>query len=101
VVALEDWSVVLTDITRTPAEYAVEGDSISPGTTTDVVLGPELPDGSKHYLDEDGYARAVDLRVGAAGPLGNWIRQGLFLMMGLETLRHEGTADHLHVALPG
>jgi len=101
VVTLEDWSVVLTDIARTPEEYAAKGDSIYPGAATGVGLGPEPPDGSKHYVDEDGYARAVDLRVGDAGPLRNWIRQGLFLMMGLDTLRHEGTADHLHVALPG
>ena len=87
VVALEDWSVVLTDIARTPEGY--------------VDMGIEPLGESRHYVGEDGYARAVDLRVSDAGPLRNWVRQGLFLIMGLKTLRHEGTADHLHVALPG
>lgn len=87
VVALEDWDMVLTDIARTPERY--------------VGMGIEPPGESRHYVDEDGYARAVDLRVADAGPLRNWIRQGVLLMMGLETLRHEGTADHLHMALPG
>ena len=87
VVALEDWNVVLTDIARTPEGY--------------VSMEMEPPGESRHYVGEDGYSRAVDLRVGDAGPLRNWVRQGLFLMMGLQPLRHEGTADHLHVALPG
>lgn len=87
VVALEDWSMVLTDIARTPEGY--------------VSMKLEAPEESRHYVGEDGYARAVDLRVGDAGALRNWVRQGLLLMMGLETLRHEGTADHLHVELPG
>ncbi|MBT4499793.1 MAG: hypothetical protein HOC74_18845, partial [Gemmatimonadetes bacterium] len=85
-VAIEDRSMVLTDIARTPEGY--------------VGMGLEPQRESRHYVGEDGYSRAVDLRVSDAGRLRNWARQGLFLLMGVETVRHVGTADHLHVALP-
>jgi len=85
-VAVEDRSMVLTDIARTPEGY--------------VGMGLEPQRESRHYVGDDGYSRAVDLRVSDAGQLRNWARQGLFLLMGVETVRHVGTADHLHVALP-
>ena len=87
VVAIEDRKMVLTDIARQPEGY--------------VGMGLKVPAESQHYIDADGYARAVDLRVTNVGDLRNWGRQGLFLLMGLRTLRHTGTADHLHIALPG
>ena len=86
-VALEDQRMVLTDIVRQPAEYAEMG---LPGRG-----------GSPHYLHGDGYAHAVDLRVSNVGETRNWARQGLFLLMGLDAIRHTGTADHLHLALSG
>jgi len=60
---------------------------------------PRAPD-SQHYVGDDGFARAVDVRVSDAGALRNWARQGMFLLMGLEAGRHQGTADHLHISLP-
>ena len=87
IVALEDRDMVLTDIARRPEGYGG--------------MGLKVPAASQHYTDADGYARAVDLRVSNVGDLRNWGRQGLFLLMGLKTLRHTGTADHLHIALPG
>jgi hypothetical protein len=56
--------------------------------------------GSRHFPDDQGYARAVDIRVSATGEMRDWLRQGSFLLMGLRASRHVGTADHLHVALP-
>ena len=79
--------MVLTDIARAPAEYR-QMDLKTQGV-------------SPHYLHVDGYAHAVDLRVSNVGETRNWARQGLFLLMGLEAIRHTGTADHLHLALPG
>jgi len=86
IVILEDRHLVITDIVRRPEGYVKMG------------LKPRL--GSQHYLQEDRYARAVDLRVSNAGEIRNWGRQGLFLLMGLRARRHDGTADHLHIALP-
>ena len=86
-VALEDRQMVLTDIAREPAEYAQ--------------MGLEGRAHSPHYLHQDGYAHAVDMRVSNVGETRNWARQGLFLLMGLQAKRHTGTADHLHLALSG
>lgn len=85
--ALEDRQLVLTDISRTANDYEEMG----------LLSRRESP----HYIKGDGYAHAVDLRVSNVGEVRNWARQGLFLLMGLETRRHVGTADHLHVSLPG
>jgi len=86
VARLAEPGLVLTDVSRSPAEYEAMG-------------MPRTPD-SRHYVGTDGFARAVDVRVSDAGALRNWARQGMFLLMGLEAGRHEGTADHLHVSLP-
>lgn len=84
-VSLEDRRMVLTDIARRPGEYAE--------------MGLQKQGASPHYLHGDGYAHAVDLRVSNVGEARNWARQGLFLFMGLDAVRHTGTADHLHLAL--
>jgi len=86
-VALEDRRMVLTDIARAPAEYRQ--------------MGLKTQGVSPHYLHVDGYTHAVDLRVSNVGETRNWARQGLFSLMSLEAIRHMGTADHLHLALPG
>jgi hypothetical protein len=46
----------------------------------------------------DAYSPAVELRVTQAGPIRRWVRQGLFLLMGLEVTSQ---GDHLHLTLPG
>ena len=62
-------------------------------------MGLRRPAASPHYLHGDGYAHAVDLRVSNVGAARNWARQGFLLLMGLNAVRHTGTADHLHLAL--
>jgi hypothetical protein len=41
----------------------------------------------------------VDLRTAGQGAVKNRLVQLYFWMMGFRTLRHVGTADHLHVQL--
>jgi hypothetical protein len=85
-VVLADRDVVVTDLQRRPADYAR--------------MGLRSADESLHYRQRDGYVHAVDLRTAGRG----WVRNTLvalyFRAMGFRTLRHVGTADHLHVALP-
>ncbi len=64
-------------------------------------MGLKAQGRSPHYLHGDGYAHAVDLRVSNVGETRNWARQGLFLLMGLQAIRHTGTADYLYLALSG
>jgi hypothetical protein len=54
---------------------------------------------SLHYRQADGWVHAVDLRTARRGWLRNLLVQVYFWMMGFDTLRHVGTADHLHVEL--
>lgn len=84
---LEDRQLVVTDVERDRQAY--------------VDMGLAAPAASRHYAGPDAYVRGVDLRVADAGPLRNWARQGLLLIMGVDARRHVGTADHLHVTLPG
>lgn len=55
---------------------------------------------SKHLKQSDGYAHAVDLRTKGRPEYKNQLMTLYFRAMGLETLRHVGTDDHLHVAMP-
>ena len=81
-----DRDLVLTDIARTSDDYE------------DMEL--QRREQSPHFAQVDGFAHAIDVRVTDAGVLRNWARQGFFLLVGLDALRHEGTADHLHISLP-
>jgi hypothetical protein len=54
---------------------------------------------SLHYRQADGWVHAVDLRTAHRGSVRNRMVQVYFWMMGFDTLRHVGTADHLHVQL--
>lgn len=84
---LGEGDLVLTDVSRTPADYDD--------------MGLTEPTWSSHFFSpRDGYAHAIDLRVSDAGDLRNWARQGVFLALGLRASRHGGTTDHLHVSLP-
>jgi hypothetical protein len=82
---LADRDAVLTDISRVPADYAR------------MDLNPLRR--SSHYVQPDGWVHAVDLRTAGRGAVGNWMLERYFRVMGLETWRHVGTADHLHVQL--
>ena len=82
---LADDDLVITDIARTPADY--------------VAMDLPVRDASHHYRQRDGYVHAIDLRTIGRPQWRNWITQQYFRTMGFRTLRHVGTADHLHVGL--
>jgi hypothetical protein len=83
---LLDGDLVITDLARTPEDY--------------VTMGLPVYEASLHFRQEDGYVHAMDLRTLDRAAWRNWLMQGYFLLMGMRTLRHVGTADHLHVSLP-
>lgn len=83
---LADTEVVVTDIGRRRSDYARMG------------LRPVHR--SHHYVQSDGWVHAVDLRTRGRGRVRNTLSHAWFAAMGFETLRHRGTADHLHIALP-
>src|SRR6059058_4886373 len=90
-VALSTWmlvdkDIVITDLARRPADYAA--------------MGMRPADESLHYVQADGYINAVDLRTRGRSGVKNRLVQLYFWSVGLGTLRHVGTADHLHVELP-
>lgn len=82
---LADRGLVITDLERVPADYPA--------------MGLPVYDGSLHYVQADGWAHAMDLRTSGRGMISNALRQLYFAAMGFGTLRHVGTADHLHVEL--
>jgi hypothetical protein len=82
---LADDGLVITDLARTPEDYERMG----------------LPhrERSHHYRQRDGYVHAADLRTIGRGEIRNRLVETYFTVMGFRTLRHVGTADHLHVGL--
>jgi hypothetical protein len=85
-VILADRDLMVTDLARRPADYQT--------------MGLPANDGSLHYLQPDGYVHAIDLRTTGRGFVRSRLVQAYFWTMGFVTLRHVGTADHLHVELP-
>jgi hypothetical protein len=85
VVFLVDPSSVMTDAGRTPEDYWLWG----------------LPqnEASLHFEQADGYVHAVDLRTTGRSALRNFTLEMAFWAFGFHSLRHVGTADHLHVSL--
>ncbi len=83
---LADRELLLTDLARRPADYAR--------------LGLPRREASLHYRQTDGWVHAVDLRTAGRSGTVNLLVSWYFRGMGFTTLRHVGTADHLHVALP-
>jgi hypothetical protein len=84
-VILVDPKLVITDMARTPDDYPR--------------MGLPVNDRTKHYQQRDGWVHAVDLRTRGRGEIANRMIQFYFWIMGFSTLRHVGTADHLHVQL--
>jgi hypothetical protein len=84
---LLDGRIVLTDIERGEADYAA--------------MRLPRPEHSFHYRQEDGTVHAIDLRTEGRGAVRNELVRAYFELLGFETIRHVGTADHLHVRLPG
>lgn len=84
---LADAGLVITDGARTPADYAR--------------MGLPVNERSLHFEQAaTGYVHALDLRTSGRPAWQNRLMQGYFAAMGFHTLRHTGTADHLHVSLP-
>jgi hypothetical protein len=80
-----DGDLVLTDSRRVAGDYAR--------------MGLRVNDRTKHYAQKNGWVHAVDLRTNGRGEIRNRALQGYFSLMGFQTLRHVGTADHLHIQL--
>jgi hypothetical protein len=83
---LADRDLVITDLARRPEDYPA--------------MGLAANDGSLHYVQRDGWAHAADLRTAGRSEIASRLLQLYFWSMGFATLRHVGTADHLHVELP-
>lgn len=84
-VTLADDGLVITDIERFEEDYARMGLPVNPA--------------SLHYRQESGYVHAVDIRTIGRGTVRNALLRGSLELMGFRTIRHVGTADHLHVEL--
>jgi hypothetical protein len=82
---LADDGLVITDLARMPTDY--------------VRMGLPQRERSHHYTQGDGYVHAADLRTIGRGEIRNRLVETYFTIMGFRTLRHVGTADHLHVGI--
>ena len=80
-----DRSLLITDASRLPEDYRRMG----------------LPTArhSLHYRQSNGYTHAIDLRTRHRSWVRNQLLRLFFAALGFNTLRHVGTADHLHVSL--
>ena len=77
--------LLLTDASRKPEDYKK--------------MGLKTNERSLHYKQDDGYVYAVDIRTKGHSRFRNWLVGAYFKLSGFETLRHVGTADHLHVSV--
>ncbi|HEV8511184.1 MAG TPA: hypothetical protein VGQ48_12115 [Gemmatimonadales bacterium] len=82
---LVDGDMLITDSGRQPDDYAK--------------MGLRTNNRTRHYRQADGWIHAVDLRTTGRGAVKNRGVQFYFWLMGFDTRRHVGTADHLHVEL--
>lgn len=82
---LADPDAVITDAGRTPDFYRR--------------LGLPPNESSLHFKQESGFVHALDLRTVGRPEWRNRAAEIAFRAMGFHTLRHVGTADHLHVSL--
>jgi len=82
---LVDSDAVITDAGRTPDFYRR--------------LGLPPNESSLHFEQESGFVHALDLRTIGRSDRRNRAVEIAFRAMGFHTLRHVGTADHLHVSL--
>jgi len=82
---LVDPASVITDASRTREDYFLMG------------LSPN--EASLHFEQGDGYVHALDLRTNGRSALRNRAVELGFWALGFHSLRHVGTADHLHVSL--
>jgi len=85
-VILADREIVVTDARRQREDYAG--------------MGLPVYERSLHFEQQSGWVHAVDLRTIGRAEWKNVLLNWYFRSMGFRTLRHVGTADHLHVSLP-
>ena len=85
VFVLADADAVITDADRSPDFYAR--------------VGLPANESSLHFRQDDGFVHALDLRTINRPEWRNLAAELAFRAMGFHTLRHVGTADHLHVSL--
>lgn len=78
--------LIVTDLHRTPDDYRS--------------MGLPVRDQSLHYPQKSGYVHAVDIRTKGRPEWKNKLTEMTFELFGMSTLRHVGTADHLHISLP-
>lgn len=82
---LVDPDAVITDAGRTREDYWL--------------MGLPTNEASLHFEQETGYVHALDLRTSGRSELRNRAVELGFWALGFHSLRHVGTADHLHVSL--
>ncbi len=82
---LVDRDLLITDGSRQPEDYKR--------------MGLKTNNHSLHYKQSDGFSHALDIRTKGRPEWLNKTVQIYFRLMGFNTLRHVGTADHLHVSL--
>jgi len=80
-----DKDLIITDAERQPEDYKK--------------MGLKSIKNSLHYTQSTGFTHAIDLRTRNRPAWKNYMVQGYFYVMGFRTLRHTGTADHLHISL--
>ncbi len=80
-----DKTLIITDANRQPEDYKK--------------MGMRSKKHSLHYPQKSGYVHAVDIRTKNRGLVRNFLISSYFQLMGFNTLRHGGTADHLHVSI--
>ncbi len=80
-----DKDLIMTDGSRNPEDYKK--------------MGLKTIKRSLHYQQKNGYSHAFDIRTNGRSELRNNILNFYFKLMGFNTLRHIGTADHLHISL--
>ncbi|MEO1022406.1 MAG: hypothetical protein AAFW89_07665 [Bacteroidota bacterium] len=85
-VTLADNELLITDISRTAEDYKRWGLPVN--------------ESSLHFKQDDGFVHAVDIRTKGHSELRNTLVEQSLRLMGLYTLRHTGTADHLHISIP-
>lgn len=76
---------IITDMSRVPADYND--------------MGLSTKKNSLHYPQSDGYVHAIDFRTRGNSEWRNTALKWTFQALGFRTLRHVGSADHLHVSL--
>ncbi|MCE7996853.1 MAG: hypothetical protein HEP71_33135 [Roseivirga sp.] len=84
-ILLIDRGMLITDMSRTKEDYKT--------------MGLKTLNNSLHYPQSDGHVHAMDLRTNGRSGFRNFLLKAYFDIMGFHTLRHVGTADHLHISL--